>query len=236
MPTPMKTLTELSGLVIRVAAAAVDEARRSLPRDETPAEPSVAEAPAQEAAGVTGDATDTVAPVEAPAAPPAAAKSGRELESDAAKTAFDTAVANATGLSGDRLTMLRGAVEVVGRSAGDVRLVRVLGLEEEVVGATRLGAYQYLVDFFPPSMKQVVGPPKDAHGRRGGGRGGGRRGGGRGAQAGATGGFSMDSLRDDRRTDRGGGRGRPGGGRRPGGGGAAGGGEPGGPPRGTPKK
>ncbi len=233
----MKTLTELSGSMIRAAAAAIAEAARSLPRDEKPAEPAVAEAPVQEAAGATGP-TDTAASVEAPAAPPAAAEPGRELESDAAKTAFDTAVANATGLSGDRLTMLRGAVEVVGRRAADVRLVRVLGLEEQAVGATKLGAYQYLVDFFPPSMKQVTSPPKDDRGRRGGGRGGGRggRGGGRGAQAGGTGGFSMDSLRDDRRNDRGGGRGRPGGGRRPGGGGAAGGGGPGAPPGGTPKQ
>jgi len=224
----MKTLTELSGSVIRVAAAAVTEARKSLPGDDKPAPPAVAAPPVEEAAGATEVATDAAVPVEASIE----TKSGQEAESAAAKTALDTAVATATGLSGDRLTMLRGAVQVVGKRAADVRLVRVLGPEEQVAGATKVGDYQYLVDFFPASMKQVAGPLKE-RGQRGGGRGGGRSGGGgRGAQAGTTGGFSMDSLRDDRKNERGGGRGRPGGGRRPGGGGTAGGGSPGG----TPKK
>jgi hypothetical protein len=240
----MKTLTELSGSLIRVAAA-IAEARRSLPRAENPAEPSVVEAPAQEAPAGTGDAVvEASVPAEAqavveasvPAEAQAAAKPGGETESAAAKAEIDAEISNATGLSGERLTMLRGAVEAVGGHAGDVRLVRVLALEEEVAGSTTVGAYRYLVDLFPPSMKQVAGAKRDGPGRRGGGRAGARGGGKRGAPAGATGGFSMDSLRDDRKTGRGGGRGRPGGERRPGGGGAAGGGAAGRPPGGTRQK
>jgi translation initiation factor IF-2 len=146
------------------------------------------------------------------------------------KAVLDEAVANATGLSGDRLAMLRDALEAVGRRTEDVRLVRVFGADEEVPGATAIGGRQYVVDYFPASMKQVAGSSKDDRGRRGGGGrgggGGGRGGGGRGAKAGTTGGFSMDALRDDRK---GGGRGRPGGGARPRGGGSPGGGRGGDP-------
>ncbi len=278
----MKTLTELSGSVIRAAAAAIAEARRSLPNDEKPAAAATPEAPpAQSAEAATGEApTQAAASVEAPTAtdaapvatdaapaatdappvstdappaetapaandaPPAAPsaqpapKPPREAESAAAKEAIDAAVAKATGLSGDRLTMVQGAVEAAGKRTADVRLVRVFGLEEEVTGATKVGAYQFVVDLFPASMKQVTAP-KDDRGRRGagrgGGRGGGKGGGDRGVKGGGVGGFSMDSLREDRKNERGGrgGFGRPGGGRRPGGGGGRGG--PGGPPGGAPK-
>jgi len=235
----MKTLTELSGSLIRVAAAAIAEAKRSLPADEKPAEPSVveapAEAPAQEAPAASGDAAvEASASTEAPAA----AKPVGEVESDAAKARIDAAVSNATGLSGERLAMARGAVEAVGGRVADVRLVRVVAVEEEVAGSTMVGGYRYLVDLLPSSMKQVAGAKEDEHGRRGGGRGGARGGGSgkRGAPAGATGGFSMDSLRDDRKGGRGGGRGRPGGEKRPGGGGTAGGGAAGLPRGGPPKK
>jgi hypothetical protein len=142
------------------------------------------------------------------------------------REALDAAVAKATGLSGDRLGMLRAAVEAAGRRAEDVRLVRVFGPEEPVPGATTIGGHQYLVDYFPASMRQVAGSSREERGGRRGGRGGGGggRGGGGGKGAGATtGGFSMDSLREDRRNQRGGGRGRPGGGGgRPGGGGRGG--------------
>lgn len=208
----MKTLTELSGSVIRAAAAAAAEARRSLPADEKPAAAAIPEAPA----------------------PP------REAESGAAKEAIDAAVAKATGVSGDRLAMLLGALEAAGRRTEDVRLVRVFGLEEQVTGATKVGDYQYVVDLFPKSMAQSPAP-RDERGGRGGGRGGakgggggGRGGGDRGAKGSAgVGGFSMDSLREDRKNERGG-RGGFGGGRKAGGGG--GGGGSGGPPGGAPKK
>ena len=234
----MKTLTELSGSVIRQAAAAIAEARRSLPSDEKPVSPAVPEAPAQAAEAATGEApARTEESVEAPAAtgaPPVATSpqpAPREAESGAAKEAIDAAVAKATGLSGDRLTMLRGAVEAVGRRTADVRLVRVFGLEEQVTGAIKVDAYQYVVDLFPASMRQVT-TPGDDRGRRGGARGDGRGGGDRGAKGSSgVGGFSMDSLREDRKNERGG-RGGPGGGRRSGGGRRG----PGGPPSGAPKK
>jgi hypothetical protein len=256
----MKTLTELSGSVIRTAAAAIAEARRSLPKEEKPADaampegaPQAAEAgaasevspaegaaaaPASEAGAAAVEAAEAPTPPATPPAAPSKPKPERELESEAVKAALDEAVAKATGFSGDRLAMLRAAVEAAGRRAQDVRLVRVFGLEEPLSGAQAIGEHQYLLDFFPQHMKQVAGSPKDEQGRGGrrggGGRGGGGGGGARGPKGSATGGFSMDSLRDDRKNERGG-RGRPGGARRPGGG-AAGGRGPGKPSGGEPKK
>jgi translation initiation factor IF-2 len=221
----MKSLTEFGGVQIRMAASAIAEARRSLPAEEPAqvAEPAAAEPPPAEAGGEAGAAP--AAAEETAAAPEGGAKPAPEGESEAVKATLDAAVAGATGLSGDRLAMLRAAVEVVGKRAADVRGVRVFGAEEPVPGAKVIGERQYLVDFLPASMKQVVSSPKDERGgRRGGGKGGGGRGGAsRGAGAGSTGGFSMDSLRDDRKNERGA--------RRPGGGG-----RPGGAPRGAPKK
>ena len=145
------------------------------------------------------------------------------------KAILDDAVAKATGCTGDRLVMLRAALKAVGRRTGDVRLVRVFGVEEQLRGAHVIGERQYVVDFLPSSMKQVADAHRSEKGRGKGRGGGGGRGGGaggdRGAKGSATGGFSMDSLKDDRKNDRGGGGGRPGGGRKPGG-----------PPGGAPKK
>jgi translation initiation factor IF-2 len=251
----MKTLTELSGTLIRTASAAIADARRSLPKEEKPvaapaeAPPAIAASAAAPPAEAPGEVPSADAPpAEAPPAPESASgdqpaapaaesvaapapaatppkprgqKPAQEPESEAVKAIFDAAVATATGLSGDRLALLRAAVEAAGRRAEDVRLVRVFGPEEPVPGATAIGGHQYLVDYFPASMKQVVGSSRDdrgGRGGRGGGRGGPGGGGGRGAKGGsATGGFSMDSLREDRKNERGGGRGRPAGGRRPGG-------------------
>jgi len=230
----MKTLTELSGSLVRTAAAAVAEARRSLPREETPVTPAVVVAPppeaeavpaSPEAAPASPEATpEAVAAAEPAAAPeaeasPPAPKLDPDAESETVKAILDDAVAKATGCSGDRLVMLRAAVKAVGRRAGDVRLVRVFGVEEQLRGAQLIGERQYIVDFLPSNMKQVA----DAHrsekgrGKGGGGRGGGGGGGGgdRGAKGASTGGFSMDSLKDDRKNERGG---RSGGGpRKPGG-------------------
>jgi len=255
----MKTLTELSGSLVRMAAAAVAEVRRSLPKEEEkpftpavvvaasaePVEPTATEAaPATEGAPVADplevappaeEGAEAIAPGEtaeaaaiAPAAP--AKKSEVEAESETVKALLDDAVAKATGCSGDRLGMLRAAVTIVGRRTGDVRLVRVFGVEEPLRGAQTVGEHQFVVDYLPSNMKQVADSHKDEKGRgkgRGGGRGGGG-GGDRGAKGASTGGFSMDSLRDDRKNERGGG-GRPGGGgpRKPGGPG----GRPGGPPK-----
>ena len=210
----MKTLTELSGSLVRTAAAAVAEARRSLPREEAPVTPAVVVSPP---------------PAEAEAPPPveAAPKLDPDAESETVKAILDDAVAKATGCSGDRLTMLRAALKAVGRRTGDVRLVRVFGVEEQLRGAQVIGEHQYVVDLLPSNMKQVADSHKDEKGRgKGrGGRGGGGGGGDRGAKGSTTGGFSMDSLKDDRKNERGG---RSGGGpRKPGGPGRPGGGQPG---------
>ncbi|HSM94160.1 MAG TPA: translation initiation factor 2 [Anaeromyxobacteraceae bacterium] len=219
----MKTLTELTGTLIRTAAAAIAEAKRSLPREEPPAaaEPAPApEAPAPEAAAEAVAGAEA-APAAAPVQPEKAEKGAEpaaEIESEAVKAALDAAVEKATGITGDRLARLRDAVKVVGARNKDVRLVRVFGAEEVVSGAKKLGDFQYVVDFSPANMTQSFGGPKKERGGRG--HGGGRGGGsGGGSKAGATGGFSMDSLREDRKGQRPSG-GRPGGGRRPGGGGA----------------
>ena len=226
----MKTLTELSGSVIRTAAAAIADARRLLPREEKPADPVVVEAVAVDGAPAPP------AVVVAPRAP--APKAERQADSEAVKAALGEAVAKVTGFSGDRLAMLSAAVEAAGRRAGDVRLVRVFGLDEKLSGGQVIGEHQYVVDYMPPSMKQIAGSPKDEKGRGGRGGGGGGRGGGgggggaggagRGAKGSTTGGFSMDSLKDDRKSERGG-KGRPGGG-------SSGGGGQGRPPGGGPKK
>lgn len=227
----MKTLTELSGSVIRVAAAAVAEAIRSHPTGESPT-PQASPQAAEEATG-QAPAETSAAVIETADATPSPATPARQGQSGVAKEVIEAAVAKATGLSGDRLAMLHGAVEAAGLRIDDVRLVRVFGEGEQVPGATKVGAYQYVVDRFPASMRQVT-TPGDDRGGRGGGRGGrGGRGGDRGVKGGGVGGFSMDSLREDRKSLRGG-RGGPGGGR--GSGGRGGGGGPGGPPSGTPKK
>ena len=236
----MKTLTELSGSLIRTAAAAVAEARRSLPREETPVTPAVvvampapaeAEAPpsAETAAEQSPPAEAAAAPAEpqVAAVPAPAPKLDPDVESETVKAILDDAVAKATGCSGDRLTMLRAALKAVGRRTGDVRLVRVFGVEEQLRGAQVIGEHQYVVDLLPSNMKQVADSHRDEKGRgRGrGGRGGGGGGGDRGAKGSTTGGFSMDSLKDDRKNERGG---RSGGGpRKPGGPGRPGGGQPG---------
>lgn len=202
---------------------------RSHPAGESPT-PEASRRAEEEGTG-KAPAETSAAVVETADATPSPARQG---QSDvAAREVIEAAVAKATGLSGDRLAMLHGAVEAAGLRIDDVRLVRVFGQEEQVPGATNVGAYQYVVDRFPASMSQVT-TPGDDRGGRGGGRGGrgGRGGGERGVKGGGAGGFSMDSLRDDRKTLRGG-RGGPGGKR--GSGGRGGGGGPSGPPSGGPK-
>jgi translation initiation factor IF-2 len=219
----MKTLTELSGTVIRMAAAAVAAARQAIPTAAPPPTPEAATAaPSVEPPTGEAPAVEPPAGESLPLEPPA----GEAPESNAVKTALDEAVAKATGLSGDRLQLVRDALQAVGERTDDVRLVRVFGPEESVPGAKTVGERQYLVDRFPASMKQTAGGGREERGRRGGGgrggggRGGGGRGGG-GAKAGTTGGFSMDSLREDRKGGgRSGGRSGGRGGGRPGGGGA----------------
>jgi hypothetical protein len=227
----MKTLTELSGSLVRTAAAAVAEARRSLPREEAPVTPAAVvtpPAPAEAASAEAAPAGTEAAGTEVGAAPPAegaepagvappepAPKRDPDAESEDVKAILDEAVAKATGCSGDRLAMLRAAVRAVGRRAGDVRLVRVFGIEEQLRGAQVIGERQYVVDYLPSSMQQVADAHRSEKGRgKGRGGGGGRGGGDRGAKGSTTGGFSMDSLKDDRKGERGGPR-KPGGPPRP---------------------
>lgn len=202
----MKTLTELNGILIRKAAAAIAEAKRALPEEAPPPEPAAGAAPPAEATPPVQDAPPAEG-AEAVAPPVSKGPPAEAPESEAVKAALDAAAAAATGLSGDRLARLRDAVVVVGGRLDDVRLVRVFGPEEPVPGATTRGGFQYLVDLSPASMRQEWSPRKEK--RSGGGKG---RGVGKGAPA--SGGFSMDSLREDRKGSRGpgGGRGRPGGG------------------------
>jgi translation initiation factor IF-2 len=228
----MKTLTEISGSLVRRAAAAIAEAKQKLPReapppapveeapvaDAAPAVEAVEAAPATDAPPADAAATEAPAAEAKPAAKPApkadAKPAGEPPESDAAKAAFDAAVEAATGVSGDRLARLRDAVKVAGRKLEDVRLVRVFGVEEPVAGATTLNGFQYVVDHAPASMKQehVIEKKKGFGGKgRGGPGGAGSGGGGGGKGAPTSGGFSMDSLREDRKGQRkgpGGGRGR----------------------------
>jgi len=225
----MKTLTELSGTLVRMAARAIQEAKRSLPREEPPvAEAAPAEAPPAEAAPADATAAEAAPAAPAEGSPaegggeakrsPARAKAREEEETEAVNAALDAAVAAATGLSGDRLARLRDAVKASGPRTDDVRLVRVFGMEEPVAGAKTIGEFQYLVDHSPASMAQTQAAKKERGGRGGGPGGGGGRPGGGGKGAPTSGGFSMDSLRDDRKGSRGGGK--------PGGGGRGGGGRP----------
>src|SRR5512133_3207637 len=145
----MKTLTELNGTLIRTAAAAIAEAKRSLPREEPPAAPEPVqptEAPAAPDAAVAAPAAAVPAPAKAEKAGKRA-EPAEEVESDAVKAALDAAVEKATGIAGDRLARLRDAVKAVGNRTKDVRLVRVFGPEEPVNGAKALGGFQYVVDF-----------------------------------------------------------------------------------------
>ena len=139
----MKTLTEFSGTIIRLAAKGLAEGKSAL----------LKEAP-----------VETVPTEGAPAAAP--------VDGEANKAALDAAVSKESGITGDRLARLREALEAVGDKTADVRLVRVYAGEEAVSGAKKVGAHHYVVDFMPQSMKQVSKPiEKDRGGRGGGDRG-----------------------------------------------------------------
>ena len=265
----IRTLTEFSGTLIRMAAKAEAEARKALPPElkavatapapkesevtaqPTPhmhgaadvphAEPEVDGGPGEksESAAFSSatEAADEAAAVEkaaeAPAPAPVAAAvaapaSGEELaETDAVKEVLDKAVADATGTTGDRLARLRESVKAAGRQAERVRLVRVFGGEDAVIGAKKIGEHQFLVDLMPASMKQVFKDPKDEKNKSRGPK----------RPSGSTknkdntsleGAFSMESLAADRKNERG-----AGGPRKPGGpGGARPGARPGGRPGG----
>ncbi|TMA21814.1 MAG: translation initiation factor 2 [Deltaproteobacteria bacterium] len=249
----MKTLTEFSGTLIRMAAKAEAEARKSLPKELTRVAPApavsegVTAKPNENASAVLTDPGNTpggAKPSEVKADEEGQPKAELEAETSAVKELLDKAVGEATGTTGERLDRLREAVKATGRQAERVRLVRVFGADEQVQGAKRIGEHQYVVDLMPQSMKQSF--ERDERG----GRRGPRRpsaGGKKGAEGSLEGSFSMESVMQDRRNERGpggpgrgrgpGGRGGPGGGRggrsgggggRPGGGRGPGGPKPGG--------
>src|SRR5512146_2634884 len=65
----MKTLTELSGSLIRTAAAAIAEARRSLPAERAPEAPPVPDTNAQSTPAEPASDAAAAGPAEASAAP-----------------------------------------------------------------------------------------------------------------------------------------------------------------------
>lgn len=194
----MRTLTELSGTLIRLAAKVEWEARRALPKQEegvseqVQAEPAKAEASA-EAQGAEAKTEETKTEQ---ANPEEAKTEGSEpVELEAVKAALDQAVGTATGIEGDRLARLREALTVVGRRVEDVRRVRVFSAEEPVPGSKKVGEHLYIVDrvSLRPVTKSEEGRDDRKGGRRGdrGGRGdrrGGGGGGDRGGRRGAPGG------------------------------------------------
>ncbi len=208
----MKTLTEFSGTVIRMAAQAEATARRALPKrapkgeaEQKPAEAAeVAAAPQEqgEAAEAQGEVVEQTASEQAQApaeeaageegAPKAAKTEVQEQaepeESDEERAALDAAVTQATGIEGDRLARLREALKVVGRRADEVRLVRVFQMGEEekaAPGAKVIGSFQYIVDKTVMKVRELK--REDERGGKGGrGKGGRGRGdkdrGGRGGE------------------------------------------------------
>src|SRR6201996_6261484 len=55
----------------------------------------------------------------------------------------------ALGVSGDRLARLTEALQAVGDKAARVRLVRVFASDHEPRGATKIGEFNYVVDWQP---------------------------------------------------------------------------------------
>lgn len=142
----MKTLTEFSGTVLRMAAPAVEKLR----------------------AGFTPAAVET--PAEATEGEAAAAPAG---ESDEQRAALEAAINEATGISGDRAARLREALQLAEGRLADVRLVRVYGGETAPAGARTVGEHHFLIDLMPRTMApSYARPEKEREGGRGKGRGG----------------------------------------------------------------
>ena len=172
----MKTLTELSGSLIRVAAAAVAEAKRSLPSEAKPAVPAprgAAPAPAEaEAASAdttaTADSTEGAEPgsveaVEAPQPTEAAVeRRGQRGPRRGGRRRPRDSRAIGSRCSVPRSRWSGGAPRMSAWSACSARRSRSRRIA--------VGGHQYLVDFLPQSMKQVAGGPKDDRGGRRGGR------------------------------------------------------------------
>jgi hypothetical protein len=204
----MKTITEFSGILLQRAAEAQRAYREAHPQVQAPApespaqvqsEPSPdaaaavsAEVPVDEAVAGSVETTEASDPGEA-AAPEAAAPEAAVAEGEGAAEVAEAAPvdlgsgpeAEAVGaelqLEGDRLSRLMEALDVVGRRARQVRLVRVVQGESPPQGAQKRGDFYYIVDLQPrPQSYRDGGDGRDDRRRGPGGRDRGGRPGGSG--------------------------------------------------------
>lgn len=192
----MRQITEFSGTLVRQAAQAEAEARKSLPKQPAP-KPDEPVATATEPAPATAETSAELSPTESgqeELAEAAAAKVADEISAPPAagtddQSALDGAVSKATGLEGDRLARLREALQAVKGRAADVRLVRVFAGDATVANGQKVGDHVYVVDLMPKSMKPTFGREPEERGgrdkkRRGKGKNGERRGSGGGRAGG----------------------------------------------------
>jgi hypothetical protein len=179
----MKTITEFSGIVLQRAAEAQRSYRAAHPQapapvaedepqnaaaDAAPAEASSTDAPiAEEGASATSESTAEATGSEAAEAQPAsdepapASEEGGEAASAEPAEPVDLgtgpeaeSVGEALQVSGDRLSRLMEALDVVGRRVGQVRLVRVIQGESPPQGAQQRGDFYYVVDLTPRPQSQ----------------------------------------------------------------------------------
>ncbi len=191
------------------AVAAASEAEPTLAEEvpaeatEAPADGAVATEPAEEtvaAEAAPADESAEAAPADESAEAAPADESAEAAPSEAAPVDLGTgpeadAVGEALAVQGERLSRLMEALDVAGRRAGQVRLVRVLQGENPPQGAQQRGDYYYAVDLMPrpQSQQRESFEGRDGDRRRGpggrgpGGRGPGGRSGGPGGARGAGG-------------------------------------------------
>jgi len=112
-----------------------------------------------------------------PPAPPPPAEGTEAAPVDTA--AIEAAIGGATGISGDRATRLREALDAASGKLANVRLVRIYAGETGPAGSRKIGEHHFVVELMPESMKPNFQRPEKERGGRGG-RDGGKRGEGRG--------------------------------------------------------
>lgn len=189
----MKQLTEFTGIVLQNAVKAVLTQPAIL--TSTPTQPVAVAAPSADSSE-SAEANAEAGAEEAPASEPA--KIVRPQEA---------LIGHATGLSGDRLARLTDAVEIFGKQAGNIRLVRVFTASEAPAQARKVGEFAFIAENFTQ--------PKPQHADKRDGKKGGRKGGGGGggrpqtkgpakkedpdAEAVLSGRFSMDAVKEDRK-------------------------------------
>lgn len=249
----MKTLTELSGTLVRMAARAIQEAKRSLPREEPPlAEAAPSEAAPAEAAPTEAPAAEATAAETAPAgaaategAPPEATVEGAPAEASAeGGAAAKRPPARGKPREEEETEAVKAALDAAVATATGLSGDRLARLRDAVkAGGPRLDDVRLVRVFGPeepvagaktiggfqylvdhsPASMSQTHAAKKERGGRGGGGPGG--GGGRPGGGGKGAPTSGGFSMDSLRDDRKGSGGRPGGGK-PGGGGRTGGGRP----------